>query len=329
MKDTCILREPFDYSRAASILTSGGLVVFPTETVYGLGANAFDASAVESIFRAKGRPSDNPLIVHIDSVERLPEVAVDPSETALRLFEQFSPGPISIVLKRSPKIPAIVSAGLDTVAVRIPAHPVCRKLLETVGVPIAAPSANLSGKPSPTSFEMAYRDMNGRADAILDGGNSRHGLESTVIRVAANAIELLRPGSVTAEMISDFIGLPVRMAGNVGNSVAPAPGMKYPHYKPEAEVILVDRIDPAMLAQRFENKKIGILTMQSFTSIDASMHIRTFVTLEDYARELYRSLVELDAWGADIAVAETVPETGLGAAIMNRLKKASGGKYAV
>lgn len=321
-------------TKCAEILRAGGLVVFPTETVYGLGANALDPAAVRRIFEAKGRPSDNPLIVHLSSVDDLSRVASEVPEMARRLFQAFSPGPLTIVLPKNKNVPDTVTAGLPTVAVRIPKNPVARLLIKLAGVPVAAPSANRSGKLSPTDFEMAFRDMEGRADAIIDGGQCDDGLESTVISITGNTVRILRPGSVTEDMIraalADWQG-----AGLDGQPLAPlddrpvAPGMKYAHYQPKAAVWLSRRFDAAEIAAKFPGKKVGVLALAEAVKGLADselLSVRSFPHGKEYARELYRAMGEMDAWGAEALVVQAIEEKGIGKAIMNRLKKASEGK---
>jgi L-threonylcarbamoyladenylate synthase len=321
-------------SRCAEFLRDGKLVVFPTETVYGLGANALDPAAVRRIFTAKGRPSDNPLIVHLASVDDLPKVASEVPEIARRLFQAFSPGPLTIVLPKNHNIPDVVTAGLPTVGVRIPRHPVARLLIKLAGVPVAAPSANRSGKLSPTDFEMAFHDMEGRVEAVIDGGECDEGLESTVIAVSGNTIRVLRPGSVTEDMIraalADWQGV-----GLDGQSATPvdtrpqAPGMKYSHYKPKAEVWLSRTFIAGDITARFPGRKVGILALDSalpnFRDTE-TLFAQTFPNAKEYARELYRSMAAMDLRGAEVIVAQSIEDRGIGRAIMNRLRKSSEGR---
>ena len=239
---------------AASALCDGQLVIFPTETVYGIGANAFCAEAVRKIFRAKGRPGDNPLICHLASTDQLSSVAVDIPEVAKRLFDFYAPGPITLILPKHPDIPEVVSAGLDTVGVRIPSHPLAFEFLRRAGVPVAAPSANISGKPSATVADYADSDFSKCADIayLIDGGESEIGIESTVIDVTREIPVILRPGKITAEQIAKDLGIEVIYASDLGpnqnsgadsksvtESTPRAPGMKYRHYAPEAKMVLI------------------------------------------------------------------------------------------
>lgn len=231
---------------AAEIIRSGGLVAFPTETVYGLGADAFNEAAVESIFRAKGRPQDNPLIVHIPSASWLPRVAVNVPEAAYELFEKFSPGPLTIVLPKAADLPPVTTAGLQTVGIRIPNSKIARELISRSDRPIAAPSANRSGRVSPTTAADVFEDMKGRIPLILDGGDTDVGIESTVITLAGEVPTVLRPGAVTIEMLSEVLGKVVNHKGKV--VVAEAPGMKYRHYAPI--VPCVGAADPKTAAEK-------------------------------------------------------------------------------
>ena len=235
-----------DLLDAAEILRKGGLVAFPTETVYGLGANALDEEAARKIYAAKGRPSDNPLIAHIAEKQELAGLVAYIPEAGRKLMEAYWPGPLTIIFAKSSAVPYGTTGGLDTVAVRMPSHPVARRLIRLAGVPVAAPSANTSGRPSPTTADHVYGDMNGRIEMILDGGPVGIGMESTIVDVTGDVPVLLRPGAVTIEMLRDTLGqveVDPAIAGPVGDDVKPrAPGMKYRHYAPKAELILVEEV---------------------------------------------------------------------------------------
>lgn len=322
-------------SRAAEILRDGGLVVFPTETVYGLGANALDPRAVHRIFEAKGRPADNPLIVHIADAADLPRVAVNAPPLAMKLLSVFSPGPFTLVLPRARAISDAVTAGLPTVAVRIPSHPVARALIREAGVPVAAPSANRSGSLSPTTFEMAFEGMNGRADCIIDGGNCDVGLESTVVTVTGNKISILRPGSVTEEMISSALAAmgeksPAESADMLDSSAPAAPGMKYAHYQPRAACYLADRLELDRLVAMFIDKKLAVMGLDirsPYPSTQKGVILAArFESARAYAHGLYSTMASFDSCGADVIVAQALPEKGMGRAIMNRLRKSSAGR---
>ena len=222
---------------AADIIKNGGIVAFPTETVYGLGASCLDKKALDKIFKAKGRPSDNPLIVHVHSIEQVNEVAVSISATAEELMHKFWPGALTLVLKKRAVIPSNATGGLDTVAVRMPDHHVAQAIIEQAGVPVAAPSANLSGKPSPTTAQMVYEDLNGKIELIIDSGPCEVGIESTVLDVTGKVPKILRSGMITKEMINEAIGNVEYSEGKHGK--ARSPGMKYEHYKPNAEVTII------------------------------------------------------------------------------------------
>ena len=252
IKNTLILKDILSDEKklikAAVTIQKGGLVVFPTETVYGLGADALNDRAVKSIFAAKGRPPDNPLIVHIAGVEDIETIA-EIDIIALKLFRVFSPGPLTIIMKKKKLVPDIVTAGLDTVAVRIPSHPVARKIISACGRPVAAPSANISGRPSPTNFSMAFSEMNGKVDVIIDGGDCNIGIESTVISINGKTVNILRPGVITGEMIKKALSgkITVRTVYNNSEQSAPSsPGLKYSHYKPNADVYIVDDWEKAI-----------------------------------------------------------------------------------
>jgi len=331
-----------DYQEAADYVRRGGLVVFPTETVYGLGADVFQAHAVESIFAAKGRPADNPLIVHVPDVSWVQRVAASLPAHAELLFRRFSPGPLTLILPRLPELPAAATAGLPTVGVRIPSHPVCRKFLVACGTPVAAPSANRSGRPSPTDAAMARREMDGRVHAILDGGRCEHGLESTVALVEDHRIVVLREGAVTREMMQGVLGrIPVRVPDSAVEPELPAasPGTRHVHYKPAARVVLfeTDRLSAALAEG--EGSRIGVIMLTKRNGAAATggggeaeapggpgiRHLlRSMKSVEEYAHSLYRTFVEFDQAGCDLILAELPPAGGIGAALRDRLRRAAG-----
>ena len=244
--ETLLLSDhcPDDIQRAGDILRRGGLVAIPTETVYGLAANALDGEAVKKIYQAKGRPSDNPLIVHISRFSQLAPLVREVPESAQKLAAAFWPGPLTIILPKSDVIPQQTSGGLDTVAVRCPSHPTARAVIDAAGVPLAAPSANLSGKPSPTTFLHVREDLTGRVDALLDGGDCDVGVESTVLTLATPVPRLLRPGGVTLSQLRQVLGKvevdPAVLHQMEAGQKAASPGMKYKHYSPAADVVIVD-----------------------------------------------------------------------------------------
>jgi len=303
--------------RAAEIIKKGGLVAFPTETVYGLGADALNARAVKRIFEVKRRPPDNPLIVHVSSVDDVYKIA-KPNRIAEKLMEEFFPGPLTLIMEKKDIVPDITTANLKTIAVRMPDHKVALKLIELSETPIAAPSANKSGKPSPTRAEHVIEDFKGEIECVIDGGEVEIGLESTVVDTTTYPIEILRPGAVTKEMLEEFFD--VKVAGK--SDVAKSPGMKYRHYAPEAEtIVLRDRRKIRELAEKLSKKKtVGIAAMNP-------REFKDFITFdlgrsyEDVAKNLFKALRELDK-KCDVIIVEGVEEKGIGLAIMNRLKKA-------
>ena len=320
-----------DIKKAAEIIKVGGTVAFPTETVYGLGADALNSSAVEKIFKAKNRPADNPLIVHISSNDMLNMVAKDIPETARKLMDSFWPGPLTIILKRTDVVPDITTGGLDTVAVRMPSHDVALALIREAGVPIAAPSANTSGRPSPTKAAHVIQDMDGRIDAIIKGDDSRIGMESTVMDLTVTPPTLLRPGGLSLEEIIECIGEVVVARGS-GKS----PGTRYTHYSPKAKLVLVEGESKSVLAKinklvndnRKQKLKVGVIvTTESSEHIDcdAKFIIGSVNNLKEVAGRLFSGLRFLDEAEVDIGIVEGVfPEIMEGRAIMNRLRKAAG-----
>jgi L-threonylcarbamoyladenylate synthase len=317
------------FAAAGEIIRRGGLVVFPTETVYGLGASALDAKACARIFQATGRPQDNPLIVQTEDVFRLARCASRIDARAAALIKAFMPGPLTLILPKTPDIPAAVTAGLPTVGLRVPSDPAARHFLQAAGVPVAAPSANLSGKPSPTTFAMARAAMEGRADAIIRGEDSRVGLESTIVRVTENGLEILRPGGVSEEDIRAVIrDCPVRGAGAASpEGTPPAPGMKYTHYKPRAEVFLFSggTWNPEITGA---GKKTGVITLGGrLPALPGDCLVREMASVEEYARRLYAEFFVFDSLGCELIFAEYPPDEGIGRAISNRLLKASGGRF--
>lgn len=316
-------------AEAARLLLDGKLVVFPTETVYGLGADAGSDEACRSIFAAKGRPQDNPLIVHIYCVDQLDRVAREVPVAARELFSRFSPGPLTIVLPKSPAISDTATAGLPTVGIRIPSHPVARRFLEAVQRPVAGPSANLSGRSSTTSFPIAIEQMKGRVDGILDGGDCTVGLESTILGFENGKVKIFRPGAITYEMIvavlgSDQVIAPPQQREKI--DTPQAPGMKYVHYQPQAAVYLLAEVDPEIIDKRFPNQKVGYMGMVDPSPVGEHIEIRTFRDLTSYARGLYRTFHDFDQLGCEVIIAEVPPRTGLGTALMDRLDKASEGR---
>lgn len=322
--DSCI-------SRAAEILKSGGIVAVPTETVYGLAASCYDDSAVKKVFAAKGRPQDNPLIVHISDKEMLSEVAVDVPEIAKILAEKFWPGPFTMVLKKGDNICESVSCGLETVAVRLPDNDITRELIRKSGLPVAAPSANVSGYPSPVSAAHVIKDLNGKIDAVLCGEDSKVGLESTVITLVANPPRLLRPGAVTVEQLKEFIpGLVVDNAvlnELAKNEKAASPGMKYKHYSPKTNVVMVEGDSEAYC--RFVNAKQSSVAVcfEEDEKVDIPKIIYGSKQKEEtLAQNIFKVLRQLDEQEFTTAYVHAPSKTGIGLAVYNRLIRSAGYK---
>jgi len=337
---------------AAKLLAENEVVAFPTETVYGLGGNIWSDDAINKIYLAKGRPSDNPLIIHVASIEQWQEIVTEVNPVAEKLAKAFWPGPLSIILKKKGPISKFVTAGLDTVAVRMPDHPVALALIREAKVPIAAPSANLSGKPSPTAAQHVISDLAGRIAGVVDGGLTGVGLESTVVDCScfadgaavssANPVVILRPGGVTKEDLESVVG-----AGNValdaglwehhgasGAAVQPrAPGMKYTHYAPRAPLHLVDGstayLQSLVDQATAQGQAVGVLTTSERKSSYRADHVIICGSRSDLAsvaQHLYDSLRAFDLVPVDVIYSEVFPEDGIGQAVMNRLEKAAGRK---
>lgn len=324
---------------AAQIIRNGGLVAFPTETVYGLGANALDERAAKKIYAAKGRPSDNPLIAHISCLEELePLVSVMP-EAGRKLAERYWPGPLTLVFPKSGRVPYGTTGGLDTVAVRMPSDPVANRLIALAGVPIAAPSANTSGRPSPTTAQHVWQDMSGKIEMILDGGPVGIGVESTIVDVSGEVPALLRPGAVTMEMLEAAVGhveIDPAIQGPVRADVRPkAPGMKYRHYAPQAELTLVEgeidavvgRINFLVKEKLGQKYRVGVICTDETQDLYRYGEVRSAGLRskeETIAHNLFAVLREFDDLQVDYIYSESFSREHLGQAIMNRLTKAAG-----
>jgi L-threonylcarbamoyladenylate synthase len=331
--------DPTIIQTAADFIRKGGLVAFPTETVYGLGADALNSEAVLALFAAKKRPLDNPPIVHVADLKEVGRLVLEVPPKAKVLMEKFWPGPLTLIFKRSSLVPKVTVAGLDTVAIRMPKHKVALELIRQSRCPIAAPSANLAGKPSPTTAQHVYEDLNGRIDAILDGGATNIGVESTVVDLSVDPPMLLRPGGTPYEVLKKVLGdlklHPfVEAEQELSLQQIRSPGMKHKHYAPKAEVILVEGKIPAVtlkikaLAESYklESKKVGILATdetQSAYTADVVKSLGSRSNLATVAQNLFRLLREVDAENVDVILAEGVSSEGLGLAVMNRLRKAS------
>lgn len=331
--ETRILK-PMEFEIAARLLQEGECVAFPTETVYGLGANALDEKAVAKIYLAKGRPSDNPLIVHCHHQDQAAELTLPWTRDAQRLMDQFWPGPLTLILPKNNLIPMIVTGGLNTVALRIPNHPVALNLIRAARLPVAAPSANISGKPSPTRAEHVWQDLAGKIPAIIDGGAAGWGLESTVLDCTARPFRLLRPGGITVEQLREFV--PVKIDSGVfraENEKPRSPGMKYKHYSPDAQVVLVegDNIQNVIREQAviYGNKGLRVAVMAFQETMDSYsgtyiLELGSRNNLDTAAARIYHLLREADALSIDVVFAEGLSDVSLGLAIMNRLRKAAG-----
>ncbi len=332
------LLENFDdFVRAGNLLREGEVVAIPTETVYGLAANAFDGDAINKIFAAKGRPQDNPLIVHISDFHDLSKLTFEIPESAVTLAENFWPGALTMILKKSDKVPNEVTAGLPTVAVRFPSHKYARAIIDAAGVPLAAPSANLSGKPSPTSADHVFRDMQGRISMIIDGGDCEIGLESTVIDLTGDIPMLLRPGGVTLKQLRDVLGEvavnPKILEEVSDNEKVASPGMKYKHYAPSAPVTIVDGDSESFanyVKSHINGKKVAILCFDEekelFRDIDVTViSYGKLIDGTELAHRLFGALRRFDDISPDIIYArEPEADDGIGLAIVNRLSRAAG-----
>ncbi len=316
--------------RAADIIKSGGLVVFPTETVYGLGADALNESAVKKIFQAKGRPGDNPVIVHISNFDQLRLLAEPLSGAEERLVNAFWPGPFTLVLKKKDVVSSSVSGGLSTVAVRMPSHVFARELIEVAGVPIAAPSANISGRPSATTGDHVCVDLDGKVDLIVDAGISDIGLESTVVKVIDGKVAILRAGAVTKEMIEKVLPGVEVFFSNKKEDLNASPGTKYRHYAPKAPIEIVSPEKMASYVDELESqgKKVGVIcTFQNekfLKSRGTIFIIGSSDDLKEISKSFYQALRFFDDNVVDVILCESFKEEGIGIAVMDRLKKATG-----
>ena len=322
---------------AATVIKQGGLVAFPTETVYGLGANALDKIAVEKIFKAKGRPQDNPLIIHVASLN-IEHLVKEIPNIAKEIMNKYWPGPITLIFNKSDLIPSITSAGLDTVGIRMPSNIIAKKLIEAAGTPIAAPSANISGRPSPTEVESCIEDLFGKIDYILGGNKSKVGVESTIVDCTCTPLCILRPGAITVEMLREIdpnIYIDKSIMSKPKDDFKPkAPGMKYRHYAPKSPVKIISGDLEKTVAKINEivqtnmgNKKIGIIATDETKSkypYGTVVSLGNRNKLEDVASNLFEVLRGFDSIDVDLILSEAFEEKGIGVAIMNRLKKSAG-----
>ena len=322
---------------AGKIIRDGGIVAFPTETVYGLGADCYNEAAVKKIFKAKGRPSDNPLIVHLASIDDVKNVAREIPGNAQKLLKAFAPGPMTLILKKKPDIPDTVTAGLDTVGVRIPADPVARAFISAANAPIAAPSANISGKPSPTKAAHVIADLDGKADAIICGGDSVVGVESTIIDVTGGTPVILRPGGITAEDIKAVCGdvkIDKAVLTGIRADEAPkCPGMKYKHYAPDADITVIEgtriateeKIRELVAIDRKNGIKTGVLAV-SDDVFGADLYIFEGKNNRDFANVLFNALREFDRQAVKKAYVQMSMRDEMELAVKNRLYKSAGYK---
>lgn len=331
--------DPAMIAEAALVLRRGGLVAFPTETVYGLGVSALDGPAVARLFAAKGRPADNPLIIHIAERDIVFQLAGWVPEEARLLMDTFWPGPLTLVLPGGKGVPAGVTGGLDTIAIRMPNHPVALALIRAAELPVAAPSANISGRPSPTTAEHVLSDLAGRIEVVLDSGPTGLGVESTVLDLTTPVPLILRPGGVTLEDLQDVLETvevhPAARSGFAENGEARSPGMKYTHYAPRAPLILVEGRPESVAAKiialarqcRAQGRRVGILSCTGRGEFYGEGEVLEAGSREDpttVAAELYAALRRFDELAVDVILAEGIKDEGIGLAVMNRLRKAAG-----
>lgn len=313
--------------KAVRILKHGGIVVFPTETVYGLGARLSDENAIKKIFAVKGRPFDNPLIVHISDKSQLRFLTKKVPAPAKQLMEKFWPGPLTLIFKRSSQVPSSVVNGLDTVAIRMPAHLVALQLLRSLKEPLAAPSANRSGRPSPTCYEDVQKELGTKVDLILNGGNSDLGLESTVLDVTCKPFRILRPGCITLEHLREVVPNVILNFSKSDNEISRSPGMKHRHYQPDCKVVLVRPEDFEKKVLRWKNKnvRLGVLSYSKKIPEQKNIVFKKYFhkNKNKYARNLYACFFEAEKTKVQVLLSETVDRKGVGTALLDRLNRAS------
>lgn len=302
-------------AEAAAFIRNGGLVAFPTETVYGLGASVFDETAIKKIFEAKQRPDDNPLIVHIGELEQLRELGEN-VDAAMPLIRAFFPGPLTVVVKKAARVPLAATAGLDTIGVRMPSHHLAREFLRACGTPVAAPSANLSGRPSPTTWQAVLEDLDGRIDCILKGQATEIGLESTVVDCTADPPVILRPGAVSLEMLSKVVP-GVRLASMDPLKPVKSPGTRHAHYKPRASVVLIDDSDEIPVTPEIAGY-IGL----EHPAVNLTLS-KVCSSVEEYASSVFAFFRDCEAAGIQTIYCQTVATSGIGAGLMDRLRRAA------
>ena len=326
--------DEIELKEASKLIEDGELVIFPTETVYGIGANGLDGEAVKNIFIAKGRAQDNPLILHISDIEMVDKIATDISDMERKIIDIFFPGPLTIILKKKDVVPSIVSGGLDTVGIRMPSNKIANSLIKYANVPIAAPSANISGRPSGTTLDDIKDEFADKVSCMIDGGNTLIGVESTVIRVIDNKIRILRPGKITAEDFKIY-GFDVELDNSIFKEIGKndkvlSPGMKYRHYAPLKECLLICSSD----IDKFVNKVNSYLGERKVLVVCKDNHKKYFkncivmgTTLEEISHNIFHILREIDKTDFDLVIIEGVKKEGLGIAIMNRLIRACSHNY--
>ena len=331
------LKNTTDYSKlkvAGEIIRNGGLVLFPTETVYGLGANGLDENAVKKIYKAKGREQDNPLILHVSNFDMVSKIAKNISDIEYTLMKTFWPGPFTIILNRTEIVPNIVTAGLDTVGVRMPSGPIAKELISYAGIPIAAPSANISGRPSGTNISDIFEELSDKVDYIVDGGECEVGLESTVVRVVDGIPNILRPGKISPEDIKKVVGI-VKIDEHILKDIETdekvlSPGMKYKHYAPKVDCILVYSEDNEKMikkiqeiTQKYRNPLvISCNENAKYYDVKNKILYGSKENLNEIAQNIFKDLRKVDFFKPDIVIIEGVKNDGIGLAIMNRLIRA-------
>lgn len=307
-------------TEAADIVRRGGIVAFPTETVYGLGANVFDEAAIERIFEAKRRPADNPLIAHVFAVEQIRELTVEINDGAEKFIEAFFPGPLTLVLRKSNAVPLIATAGLDTVGVRMPRLDIARAFLRECETPLVAPSANLSGRPSPTTWQAVYEDLDGRIDGILQGDATEIGLESTVVDCSGDTPLLLRQGAISLLQLRSVISSTILATDSI--EATRSPGLRHRHYSPRARVTIVETSVDAPDVLSGDGKRAFIGLSQADGAFDV---VKICASIDDYAHSLFEFFRECDRQNFDQIYCEAVEESGVGGALMDRLRRAAQG----
>lgn len=333
------LRENKNYIKikeASDAIKKGGLVLFPTETVYGIGASGLDVRAIEKIFKAKTRAMDNPLILHISNISQVYDIAKDITDIELKLMEKFWPGPFTIILKRKDCVPNIITAGLDTVAVRMPSNKIAHELIKQVGIPIAAPSANISGRPSGTNIQDIFEELKDKVDYVIDGGDCEFGIESTVVKVENDVPIILRPGKITVEDILKVIGK-VELDEHIFKVVEKdekilSPGIKYKHYAPNTKCILVYSKDNNKMVNKINtlikyNNSLVVCCNKNKNKYNSKNIIAIGKDKKEICKNIFKTLRKIDTYDVDLAIIEGVDKSGIGLAIMNRLIRACAYNY--